>query len=433
MSVEDQIYNFASKIYPIHRHLMGDGVRDTLNEIKKINKNLKIYHVPTGTKFFDWQIPNEWKVKEAYIEEVKSNKKIIDIKNNNLHILQYSTNVNKIVSKKELLDKLHYIKKLPNAIPYKTSYYKKDWGFCVKYNDLKKLNKKKYRVVINSKLFSGFMNYGEILLPGKSKKEILLTSYICHPSMANNEVSGPSLLTYIAKYLYNQKKRKYSYRIIFIPETLGSIYYIYKNLNKLKKNLIFGINLSCVGDNGTPSIVKSLHENTLADRIFNNIFKFEKKYNKYNYLNDRGSDERQFNLPNVNLPLITFCKSKFNTFKQYHTSLDDLKFVSKKGFKKSYEIVLDALNICQNNTILKCKTICEPFFENKPNSNKLNKILIDKNYIDENQKFRILINIVALSDGKKDLIEISNRLNIRFSVINQFADYLLKINAIIKI
>ena len=430
MKPGNEIYKFASKIFPYHRHLMGSGVRETLKEIKRIIPKLKIHEVKSGHKCFDWKIPLEWNIQEAFIQEISSGKKIIDLKNNNLHILQYSTSIKKIISKKDLLKKLHYNKKLPNAIPYRTSYYKKDWGFCIKYKDLKKFNKGKYRVVINSNFFKGSMSYGELYLSGKIKKEIFLTTYICHPSMANNEVSGPSLLTYLAKSILNNKKRYFSYRIIFIPETIGSIYYISKNIKKLKNNVIFGINLSCVGDDGKPSIVKSLNENTLADKIFLNIFKFEKSYNLYNYLDDRGSDERQFNLPNVNLPIVNFSKSKFNTFKEYHTSLDNLKFISKNGFQHSYDIINQALKICENNKVYKCLSTVEPFFENKLSTEYLKKYLTNEYIIKEDYIFMLLINIIALCNGKRDLIDISNILNTRFEIIYQFTMYLVKIKSI---
>ena len=166
MNIGKEIYNFATSIFDFHRHLMGDGVRNTLYAIKKIVPKLKIYEIKSGTKFYDWTIPLEWKVYEAYISTL-DNKKIIDIKNNNLHIVQYSDSVNAIIDIDRLKKKLHYIEKLPNAIPYLTSYYKKDWGFCLSYNQYKKLNKKKYKVVIKSKKFKGSMTYGEILIAGK--------------------------------------------------------------------------------------------------------------------------------------------------------------------------------------------------------------------------------------------------------------------------
>ena len=231
--------------------------------------------------------------------------KIVDIKKNNLHIVQYSSSINKKISYLDLKKKLFFIPSLPDAIPYVTSYYKKDWGFCRTYKQFKKLNKKeKYHVVIKAKHFNGSLTYGELIIPGKTKKVVLLTSYICHPSMANNEISGPTILSFLAKWLNSMKKNQFTYRVVFVPETIGSIYYISKNLNKLKKNVTLGINLTCVGDNGPYSFIKTLNGDTYADKIFLKFIK-QKNYKIYDFIKDRGSDERQYNHPNINIPLVS--------------------------------------------------------------------------------------------------------------------------------
>ena len=218
------ILNFAKSIWSFNRSLSGEGNRATLKKIKEIVKKLNIKSIKSGSKCFDWKIPKEWHVDHAYLID-PNGKKICDFKKNNLHLVGYSAAVDKLINLKELKKHLHYLKEQPTAIPYVTSYYKKNWGFCISYNEYKKLNKGNYKVIIKSKLFNGKMDYGELIIRGKSKKEILLSTNICHPSMANNEISGISVLTFLAKYL-SSKKNYFTYRIIFIPETIGSIFYI---------------------------------------------------------------------------------------------------------------------------------------------------------------------------------------------------------------
>ena len=246
------ILNFAKSIWSFNRSLSGEGNRATLKKIKEIVKKLNIKSIKSGSKCFDWKIPNEWNVNSAYFEDEKKNR-YCDFKKNNLHLLGYSVKKKVKLSYNELIKKIHFIKNKPNSIPYVTSYYKKDWGFCLSYKDFKKLNKNhKFFVNIDTKLKKGLMHYGELTIKGKSKKQILIVSYVCHPSMANNELSGPLVALKLSKIL---KKSKYTIKIIFIPETIGAIYYIKKNLNELKKNLIAGINLSCVGDNKNFSFI----------------------------------------------------------------------------------------------------------------------------------------------------------------------------------
>ena len=253
------LMKIAKEVFPLNRSLTGNGTFKTLKIFKKINNQIMIKNVKSGQRVFDWKIPNEWNVNSAYFEDEKKNR-YCDFKKNNLHLLGYSVKKKGVFSYNELIKKIHFVKNKPNAIPYVTSYYKKDWGFCLSYRDFKKLNKKhKFFVNIDTKLKQGLMHYGELTIKGKSKKQILIVSYVCHPSMANNELSGPLVALKLSKIL---KKSKYTIKIIFIPETIGAIYYIKKNLSELKKNLIAGINLSCVGDNKNFSYISSVNENT---------------------------------------------------------------------------------------------------------------------------------------------------------------------------
>ena len=231
---KNNLYSLAEKLFPINRSITGEGVRSTLKILKDINHSLKISEIRSGTKVFDWKIPLEWNVRDAWVKD-KNNKKIIDFRKNNLHLMGYSIPVNKLVKLNELKKHLYFHESRPNAIPYVTSYYKKKWGFCLSKNQLKKLKNETYKVKIDSNFKKGSLTYGEVFIPGRLKKEIFLSTYICHPSLANNEVSGPCVAIFISNWIKKITNRKYSYRIIFIPETIGSIAYLSKNYKKMKK------------------------------------------------------------------------------------------------------------------------------------------------------------------------------------------------------
>ena len=273
-------FNFTKclkDLFNLNRSITGKDTLKTLNYFKEINKDLKIIKFKSGSKVFDWKIPLEWNVKDAFIKHLKTNKKFAEFKKNNLHLVGYSIPINMTLDLKGLKKKI-YFHKISNAIPYITSYYKKDWGFCLTKNQFKKLPKGKYQIKIDSQLKKGYMNGAHAIIKGKSKKEILFSSYVCHPSMANNELSGPILLNAVLKYLKdNFKNTHYTYRFILMPETIGSIAYLSKYHKYLKKNVFAAFNLSCVGDGKNYSMIESKSANTIADKALKcQIIKKEK-------------------------------------------------------------------------------------------------------------------------------------------------------------
>ena len=378
-------------LFPFNRSLTGEGTFKTLQYFKKKFNKLQIKKEKSGKSAFDWNIPKQWEIRDAWIKDMKGNK-IINFNENNLHIVGYSTHIDKVLSKRDLFKKLHTLKKYPNAIPYVTSYYKKDWGFSLTYNQLKNMKDKKYKVFIDSSLTNGNMRYGEILLKGHSKKEILLSANICHPSMVSNELSGPTILINLAKWL-SKKKRNLSYRIIFIPETIGSITYIKKNLKNLKKNVIGGYTLTCLGNNGPFSYIKTKN-NSLTDFITSQVLDNYGKKKFYSYLH-RGSDERQFGSPNINIPIGSLCRSKHSEFKEYHNSMDNLKITNKKILQDSYDFIKKCINKFETIRIYKLKTSCEPFLLKRKISNH-----ISVNNKTTKIKGKDILDILAYSDGK---------------------------------
>jgi len=326
------MHDLARRLFPINRSITGRGFRKSLEIIREYLPELQIKSIKSGEKCFDWIVPLEWDVEEAYIEEYPSGKRIVDFKENNLHLVNYSVAVDKVLSFEELDKHLYYREDLPEAIPYVTSYYHPNWGFCLTYNQYKTLDQnKKYRVVIRSRHFQGELNYGELIIPGESEEEIFFSTYLCHPSMANNELSGPVLATFLARYVKQKENRRYTYRFIFIPETIGSICYLSRNLKELKSKVIAGFVLTCVGDEGKFSYLPSRCGDTLADKVALNLLTYEVgNFKRYSFL-ERGSDERQYCSPGIDLPVCLVMKSKFGAYKEYHTSLDNLDFVTTSG------------------------------------------------------------------------------------------------------
>ncbi len=410
-----KIMKWANDLFPICRSLTGEGNRKTLRYIKKINRNFKIKNFKSGEKFYDWKIPLEWKIKNAYIKD-KLGLKIIDFKKNNLYVLNYSTPIKKRLNFLRLKKNIFTLKKSPSLIPYATSYYKRRWGFCMEYKKFKNFrNNEKFDVLIDSKHFKGKMDYAELVIKGKSKKTILICSYICHPSLANNELSGPLVLTALSKIL---KPSKYTIKLLLIPETIGAIAYIKKNLNFLRQNLVAGINISCVGDKGKFSLISSLSESTYADKISLRILK-KKNFKKYSFL-DRGSNERQFGCQNLNLPFVTICRSRFGDYKQYHTSADNLKILSEKNLRESTILIRDIIYEIQKNRIFLKNTTCEPFLTKY---NLVNLIGGPK----KDRYFQEIQNIVAYAGKDFDIKELSIKLKINFKKVLEIIMKLKKI------
>ena len=425
-------YDIAkNKLYFLNRSLTGRGVRDTLKIIKKEFSVLKIKKLKSGTKVFDWKIPPEWNVLDAYVID-KYNNKIIDFKKNNLHLVGYSIPVKKYVSKKELFQNLYFLKKQPKAIPYITSYYKKRWGFCVSYSEYKSFDRKyltndRFKIVIKSNLNKkGFLNYGELILKGKTKKEILISTYICHPSMANNELSGPIVSMGLINF-FKKKKLNKTLRFVFIPETIGSISYLSKNISYLKSNTIGGYNLSCIGDEKQHSCMLSKYQNSPSDEALIDAYKFLKikKYKVYSFL-ERGSDERQYNSPGVDLKISSIFRTKYGKYPEYHTSLDNFNIVTKKGCGGGFNVAKESIKILQNRIYPQSKLKCEPHMSKRGLRSTLSK----KN--STNKFMKSMMDFLQYADGTNSLQGISKFIMVDYKKVKKIYNILLKNDLIIK-
>ncbi len=413
-----QMYAWAKDLFPINRSLTGDGVRETLQYIKNVLPDLKIESVPTGFEVFDWKVPKEWNVKEAYIEN-PNGERVIDFKKNNLHLVGYSTPINKKINLDDLQAHLYSLPKQPDAIPYVTSYYSESWGFCLTENQRKGLEPGEYRVVIDSELKNGELNYGEIIIPGETEQEIFLSTYICHPSMGNNELSGPVVTMALAEWLNSLNFRKNTFRIVFVPETIGSIVYISQNLQTLREKVHAGFNVTCVGDNNCYSYVPSRKGNTVSDTAAKHVLKYlVPEYIEYSWL-DRGSDERQYCAPGVDLPIATICRSKYSEYPEYHTSLDNLEFISPEGLYGGYSAIKRAIETIEQNKYYNSTLLCEP---------QLGKRGLYRNTSikGSGEEARLILNLISYCDGDHSLLEIAEKLQKPLWELNPIVENLLE-------
>lgn len=407
--VGDEMYDLMTDLFPICRSITGNGVRQSLKIIKKILPQLQEFEVPTGTQVFDWTIPNEWNITDAYIKN-PNDEKIIDFKKSNLHVLNYSTPINKKISLEELKEHIFTLKEYPNVIPYKTSYYKENWGFCMTHDQFVELKEGEYEVYIDSSLKPGSLTYGEVFLPGKSEEEILFSTYICHPSMCNDNLSGIVLLTYLARIIEKQN-RKYSYRFLFLPETIGAITWLSKNENNLNK-IKSGLVATCVGDSGNFTYKKSREGNSYIDKICEKVLKENSKNYKIVDFFPSGSDERQFCSPGFNLPVGSLMKTMYTNFKEYHTSGDNLEFVKASELRKSLDMYCRIVEILENDhKMTNLNPKCEPQLGKR---DLYSTIGASKN-LDELQI--AMLWILNLSDGKNSLLDIAIRSDLKFETI----------------
>lgn len=399
-----KMYELAGKLFPICRSITGDGVRQTLAFLQEEIPGMTIHEVPSGTAVFDWNVPKEWNIKGAFIENSKG-ERILDFADNNLSVMGYSLPVDEYVSLEELLPYIYVEENQPQAIPYVTSYYKERFGFCMKKSQKDSLKEDTYHIKIDSSLKEGSLTYGELLIPGEAEEEILISTYVCHPSMANNELSGPVVSVALAQWVMQQKSHHYSYRFLFIPETIGSITYLSTHLEEMKRKVKAGFLLSCVGDDRTYSYIPTRKGNTLSDQVAKNVLHFYyPDFKKYTFL-DRGSDERQYNAPGVDIPVCGICRSKYGEYPEYHTSLDDMSLISPEGLEGAYQCMIQILNALQYNGYYKVNCLGEP---------QLGKIGLYPTISRKGSYDGILAmrDFLAYADGETDLLEISNLIKV---------------------
>jgi aminopeptidase-like protein len=392
---------YFDRLWPICRSITGNGLRNSIDILSEIIPLTK-HEIATGTAVFDWTIPKEWNIHNAYIL-CPDGRKIAQFEQNNLHIVSYSIPVNKKVSWNELLPHLHHIPEMPDAIPYMTSYYKENWGFCITHNEWKTLpHEGEYHVVIESTLEPGHLTYAECVLPGETTEEVLFSTYLCHPSMANNELSGPLAQAFLYDKIAAMPKRKYTYRFLFAPETIGVIAFLAKHGEHLKGHLKAGYVLTCCGDPGDFTFKRSKHRTSLADRAAEHILKYHYPKHKLIEFAVGGSDERQYCSPGFNFPVGSLMRTPYQRYSQYHTSLDNKAFISFDALAETVEAYFSICRLLEvNATYTNRIAHCEP---------QLGKRGLYPSSVDplfNREETHRLLHFLSFADGQKDLIEIA--------------------------
>lgn len=404
---ENEIEKYFDLLWPLCRSLTGEGIRSSLKILSEIIP-LQFHHIHSGTEVFDWKVPKEWNIKDAYILDPQGNK-IVDFKENNLHVVGYSTAVDKDLSLDDLQKHLHSIEDLPEAIPYVTSYYNESWGFCISHRQRKSLKPGNYRVVISSSLENGKLTYGDLVLPSTQsgeQKEILISTYVCHPSMANNELSGPLVSAFLYRLLSQLPERKFNYRFFFGAETIGSIAYLSQWGEHFKKNLAAGLVMTCCGDHRKWNYKQTRDGGHTIDRICENLLTKNKQLKdvKIRKFFPLGSDERQYCSPGFNLPMGSMIRSMYGEYPEYHTSLDNKDFISFGAMVDTIDQTFQALMALEmNQSLVSTNPFCEPMLGKR---NLYSAIGGPRIQADE----KVLINwILNFSDGKHDLVAIANK------------------------
>lgn len=401
--IAGEIETYFDRLWPICRSITGGGLRESFAILQEIIP-LQLYEMKSGTEVFDWTVPDEWNIRDAYII-TPDDKKIADFQKNNLHVVNYSVPVDKELSFEELKKYLHYKEDLPNAVPYVTSYYQRSWGFCLEYNIYRNLPRKgTYHVKIDSRLDSGSLTYGDLLLKGEIEDEILFSSYLCHPSMANNELSGPLTLAFLYRALEKMKNRKYSYRFIIAPETIGAICNLHQNKEALLKNVKAGYIFTCCGDDGPLTYKSTRADETRINKITNHVLKHSGEEYRIRPFDPLGSDERQYASPGFNLPVGVMMRTPYSEYPEYHTSLDNKNLMDFEKMETLITLMVNMVKAFEMNSNYENKIkYCEPFLGKR---NLYEELSTERSHSDTIKMRMRLLNFL---DGTRDLVDVCDR------------------------
>lgn len=412
-----EMYHLVEELYPICRSITGNGVRDTLRIVGR-QIPLEIHEVPSGTQVFDWTVPKEWNIADAYVKDAGGNK-VIDFQKSNLHVVNYSRPVKASLPLSELKSHLFTIPDHPDWIPYRTSYYSEKWGFCLSHRQFMGLKDEQYEVVIDSRLESGHLTYGEYYLPGVTTDEVLISTHVCHPSLCNDNLSGIAVATFLAKAM-STVRRRYSYRFLFVPGTIGPITWLALNTARVSR-IKCGLVLTGVGDGGRFTYKKSRQGNALIDQVMSHLLRHSgKAYDMIDFF-PYGYDERQYCSPGFDLPVGCLMRTPHGQYPEYHTSADNLAFVQPEYLGETFNHCRSVLWTLETNSIcVNQNPHCEPQLGKRGLYRPIG------GESDKAGKEMALLWVLNLSDGRHSLLEIAERSGIKFETIHAAAERLLE-------
>lgn len=410
----EELYRFGAELYPICRSITGAGIRQTLAAIHD-RIPLHVTNVPSGTPVFDWTVPKEWNIRDAYIRRPGS-ARLIDFRKSNLHVVQYSVPVHATLSLEELKPHLHTLPGDPTRIPYRTSYYSQSWGFCLSHNQMRALEDGDYEVSIDSTLEDGCLTYGECFLPGQSADEVLISCHACHPSLANDNLSGITVATLLAQ-LVQAETRHLSYRFVFLPGTIGAITWLARN-RETAGRVRHGLVLTCVGDDGCFHYKKSRRGNALVDRAAVHALRHCGESSEVLEFSPYGYDERQYCSPGFNLPVGCLMRSVWGTFPEYHTSADNLDFIRPERLAGTLRVCAAILDVLENDGVYYNQN---PFCEPQLGRRGLYRSTGGEGVGDE---ISARLWVLNLSDGGHSLLDIAERSGLPFDGICDAAELL---------
>lgn len=411
------LHDLARRLWPIPRSITGNGTRRTLAILQEELPGLTIHEVPSGTRVLDWVVPDEWNVRSARLTG-PSGEVIADFAVSNLHLMGYSEPVDIRLTLEELQPHLHSIPEQPTAIPYVTSYYNRRWGFCVTHEARERLEPGTYHAHIDSTLEPGSLTYGELVIPGESTDEVFVSTYVCHPSLANNELSGPMVTTGLARWLMRLERRHYTYRLVFVPETVGAVTYIHHNLSALRERVIAGFQLTCIGDDRRYTYLASRNGNLRIDRIAKRVLSSRENVVEYSYL-ARGSDERQYCSPGVDLPLVSIMRSRYADYPEYHTSLDDLEnVVTPTGLQGGLDAVRECIQALESEPVLLANQRGEPQLGRRGLYHTVMKKTTPEDVM-------LRTNVLAYADGSHDEEDMAELFGVDRATVTDMVDELV--------
>jgi aminopeptidase-like protein len=419
-----EMHALVRELYPICRSITGRGVRDTLGILRR-TMPLQLTEVPTGTRVLDWTVPKEWNIRDAWIADA-SGRRVVDFRDCNLHVVSYSVPVRRRMSLAELRPHLHTLPDQPGLVPYRTSYYDESWGFCLSHDRLQSLAEGEYEVCIDSSLEPGHLTYGEVVLPGRSEDEVLISTHVCHPSLCDDNLSGIAASVFLARHLAERENRRYTYRFLYAPGTIGAITWLARNRAGLSR-VRHGLTLTCLGDGHPFTYKKTIGAEAEIDQAVAYVLARRGAPHEVVAYHPYGYDERQFNSPGFRMPVGSLMRGRHGQFPEYHTSADDPAFVSPERLAESWGVCRDVVELLEGNRRFRS---LQPWGEPQLGRRGLYRAVGGVHLPDVELA---MLWVLCLADGDHSLLDVAERAGIGFDVVRAAAEALERHSLLVEV